>query len=107
MITQIKKRENMGQVIFSDSIVVPHPAHPVGVTTKMAIALIPEGMDWDEEQDIKFVFLISPSYIENEGITSLTKGIVKLVEQQDIQKEILENITFDQFKEIFIKMIEQ
>ncbi len=44
------------------SMVVPHPAVPVGESTKVAVALIPAGMQWDQYQEIHFVFLVSPSY---------------------------------------------
>lgn len=87
LLEQIKHREQMGQIIFSESIVVPHPALPVGVSTKIAVALIPRGMSWDEEKKVHFVFLISPSYIENKGITVMTKAIVKLVDCLPFQKK--------------------
>ncbi|MGO3838200.1 MAG: BglG family transcription antiterminator [Vagococcus sp.] len=105
MLHQIARREKMGQIIFSDSIVVPHPAEPIGVTTKIGLAIIPNGMKWDEEDNIKFVFLVSPSYIENEGITIVTKAIVRLVSEIDYQKEILKHPTFDHFYDEFIKLL--
>ncbi|WP_159721206.1 BglG family transcription antiterminator [Enterococcus sp. CSURQ0835] len=105
MLEQIKHRETMGQIIFSEQIVVPHPAVPIGVSTKIAVALIPQGMVWDGASEIKFVFMISPSYIENEGITVMTKGIVQLVDQLEIQTKILEIPTFKNFYQEFTKII--
>ncbi|WP_314578889.1 PRD domain-containing protein [Enterococcus gilvus] len=102
---QISQREMMGQIVFSDTVVVPHPAIPVGVSTKIAVALIPEGMTWDEKETVNFVFLISPSYIENEGITVVTKAIVQLVDRLDIQKAILAEPTFENFSNELIKII--
>ena len=95
----------MGQIIFSDSIVVPHPALPVGISTKMAIALIPNGMQWDQAENIRFVFLISPSYIENKGITVITKAIVKLVDFQQFQEQILAEPTFENFSKLFLQLM--
>ncbi|MBO0477183.1 BglG family transcription antiterminator [Vagococcus sp. DIV0080] len=107
MTTQIQQRESMGEIVFSDTIVVPHPAQPIGITTKMAVAVVPEGMVWDHEKHIKFIFLISPSFIENEGITHLTKAIVRLVDDIETQEQILSNITFNNFRNHFIKITNQ
>lgn len=105
MIEQIQRRQTMGQIIFSDTVVVPHPAVPVGVQTKIAVALIPNGMQWDACTGIQFVFLISPSYIENEGITVVTKAIVRFVDRLDIQKKILNDPTFENFSRHFAEII--
>ncbi|MCO7150655.1 PRD domain-containing protein [Vagococcus lutrae] len=104
LLEQIEHRQQMGQVIFSESIVVPHPALPVGITTKVAVALIPEGMEWDEAEQIRFVFLISPSYIENQGITVITKAIVKLVDCLSYQENMLKNPNFNQFKKLLLEL---
>lgn len=103
---QIQQRESMGQIIFSDTVAVPHPAVPVGIETKIAVALIPSGMQWNQYQGIHFVFLVSPSYIENEGITIVTKAIVRLVDQLNVQQEILAEPIFENFSSKFIKLIE-
>ncbi|EOL22421.1 hypothetical protein WO3_02781 [Enterococcus faecalis EnGen0342] len=105
LLEQIKHREQMGQIIFSESIVVPHPALPVGVSTKIAVALIPRGMSWDEEKKVHFVFLISPSYIENKGITVMTKAIVKLVDCLPFQKKMLAEPTFTNFSQLFLQLM--
>ena len=102
---QIQQRENMGQIIFSDTVAVPHPAVPVGIETKVAVALIPSGMQWDQYQEIH-LFLVSPSYVENEGITVVTKAIVRLVDQLKVQQEILAEPIFENFSSKFIKLIE-
>lgn len=105
MIHQIERREKMGQIIFSEQVVVPHPAIPIGVTAKIAVGIIPDGMEWDEQEAINFVFLVSPSCIENEGITVVTKAIVKFIDRLDLQQLITVEPTFENFNEQFIKMI--
>ncbi len=106
MIEQMRKREKMGQIAFSENIVVPHPAFPVGARTKIAVALIPKGMVWADKTSIQFVFLVSPSFIENEGITIVTKAIVQLIDHPELQKAILEKPTFSHFNHYFSQMIE-
>lgn len=63
---QIRLRSQMGSLVFSDTIAVPHPAVPLSKVARLALALIPEGMYWNESHPaIRFVFLMSPSYVEN------------------------------------------
>ena len=58
-------------------------------------------MTWDEHEGIQFVFLVSPSFIENEGITVVTKAIVRFIDRTDLQHHILETPTFHNFNDQF------
>ena len=105
---QIEKRQAIGEIIFSPTIVVPHPAIPVGKIAKIAIAVIPEGLIWDENyQDIKFVFMISPSIYQNSNLAMMTKAIVNLIDDLAIQQAMLKISDFNQFKSLFIQLIEK
>ena len=105
---QIEKRQAIGEIIFSPTIVVPHPAIPVGKIAKIAIAVIPEGLIWDEHyQDIKFVFMISPSIYQNSNLAMMTKAIVNLIDDLAIQQAMLKISDFNQFKSLFIQLIEK
>ncbi|MGG7056833.1 BglG family transcription antiterminator [Clostridium tertium] len=106
MIRQIAQREYMSSVVFSDKIAVPHPAKSVGENARIAVALIHEGVYWNDEfQDIKFIFLLSPSKFENTNLKNITRAIVSLTEDNDIQKQLLKSNNFDEFKEIFAELI--
>ena len=52
----------MGQIIFSDTVAVPSRCSS-GIETKVAVALIPSGMQWDQYQEIHFVFSFAFFYI--------------------------------------------
>lgn len=106
MIRQIAQREYMSSVVFSKEIAVPHPAKSVGENARIAVALIHEGVHWNDEfQDIKFIFLLSPSKFENTNLKNITRAIVSLTEDNDIQKQLLKSNNFDEFKEIFAELI--
>ncbi len=106
MLEQIKQRESMSPVVFSNEIVVPHPAQPVGIETKIGVALIPEGLYWNAEfPAIKFVFLLSTSYFENEGITAITKAIVALIDEPEIQQKMLVSANFEEFRQLFLRLM--
>ena len=97
MLEKISHREQMGQIVFSDTIAVPHPSTPVGKISKIGLAIIPNGLYWDEKyQAIRFVFLISPSIYENEALPTATKCIVELIDRQKIQKNLLRVNTFEE-----------
>lgn len=102
------QREQLSSVVFSDAIAVPHPIKAVGNRHHIAVALVPEGLYWDEQyQKIKFVFLTSMSMYDNEGLPELASSIVDLVDRPDLQEKILESQSFEQFKEQFLKIKER
>lgn len=103
---QMTHREQMGSVIFGEAIAVPHPAMPVGTKTKVAIGIAEEGIWWDADfPNIKIVFLLSPSYLENKGIMPMTKAIVRLIDLSETQKKLIEEENFENFRETFISLM--
>ncbi|MDN3954758.1 BglG family transcription antiterminator [Sporolactobacillus laevolacticus] len=103
---EIRQRQLMSSVVFSNTIAVPHPALPIGLQTKIAVGIVPDGLYWDQDfPEIKFIFLLSPSYLKNEAITAITKTIVHLIDLPESQKEILSEKNFEQFRESFIKLM--
>lgn len=90
LLDQINQRGAMNPIVFSESIAVPHPAMPVGVTGKIAVGIVPTGLEWDSNyQQIKLVFLLSPSYHENENLPQVTKAIIELIDDEKAQEEII------------------
>lgn len=103
---QIQLRTQMGSVAFSDSIAVPHPAVPIAKTPGFALAILPEGMEWDSEHPmIRFVFLMSPSYVENPELSKIINGIIALIDLPDLQDKILQNPAFSNFRQIFTQVM--
>lgn len=106
MIKQVAQRELMSTVVFSKEIAVPHPVKSVGSSSSIAIAIAPAGVYWSEEfQKVKFIFLLSPSRVENTKIREITKAIVSLTEDDYAQKQLLNTKNFHEFKELFAKLI--
>ena len=104
---QIRLRSQMGSLVFSDTIAVPHPAVPLSKVARLALALIPEGMYWNESHPaIRFVFLMSPSYVENRNLPKVTGAIVSLMEEPVLQEQILQEQSFDVFGRILGFLIE-
>ena len=104
----IQQRETMSSVAFSDTIVVPHPIKALGKKHHIAVAVVPDGLYWEEDfPSVKFVFLTSMSIHENEGLPNLASYIVDLIDNPDIQEEMLASQSFKQFKELFLKIKER
>lgn len=106
MMRQIAQRELMSSVVFSNQIAVPHPAKSLGKSAHIAVAIVKDGIKWsDGFSKIKFIFLLSPSKIENTDLKYITRAIVSLTEEDDMQKKLLECENFKQFQDIFTKLI--
>ena len=103
---QIRLRESMGSFIFSDAIVVPHPAIPISEKAAIAIAIVKEGCVWNAQfKAIKFVFLVSPSFLSNQDLKIMTSAIIKLIDQTSIQNKLLQCESFSQFRDEFLKIM--
>ncbi|MFQ1000033.1 BglG family transcription antiterminator [Gilliamella sp. BG6] len=108
MIAQMENRMLLGDIFFSPTIVVPHPAMPVGKLSKIGIAIIPDGLFWDHNYPkIHFIFMISPSIYQNPTLSMMTKAIVKLIDDLEMQTKLLKTQNFNQFKRLFIQLIEK
>lgn len=87
---QIGNRELFGEIVFSEHLAVPHPIVPIGRKKKIGIAIVPKGIFWNEEYpDIKLVFLLSPSAIQNEKLIDMTKKIINLIDDQTLFNNLL------------------
>lgn len=105
LLDHIHQREQMSSIVFSERIAVPHPIKPISNRHKIGVAIVSDGLKWNEASpSIQLVFLPSPSVYQNEGMAQLTSQIVALLEEENLQQEMLVCQTFQEFKEIFLKI---
>ena len=106
LLNQIEIRERFGSVAFTKRVAFPHPAQPVGLTSEIVVGLIPGGMQWDaEHREIQMVILMSHSKIENKGLDVINSGLAELIKHEEKVTAILEQPTFDNFKQIFMEIV--
>lgn len=106
MLTQIHTREQLGTVAFSSQIAVPHPVVPQGRFPKIAVAIVPKGVRWDEKfPKIQLIFLLSPSQFDNSYFTIFTKAVVELLDMSEIREKMIHVKSFSEFQDIFMKLI--
>lgn len=105
LLYEIKQREDLSSVVFSQRVAVPHPIRPLGKEVKVSVAICQEPISWDNQSShIQLVFLLSPSLYGNDGLKDVTKKIVSLTENDDLQKQLINCKDFEDFITIFEKI---
>ena len=101
----IKQREELSSVVFSEKIAVPHPIQPFGTEGKVSVAICKDSLLWDDQSShVQLVFLLSPSIYGNEGLATVTKKIVSLTENDELQNQLISCNNFEDFINIFEKI---
>lgn len=101
----IKQREELSSVVFSEKIAVPHPIQPFGTEGKVSVAICKDSLFWDNQSShVQLVFLLSPSIYGNEGLPTVTKKIVSLTENDELQNQLISCNNFEDFINIFEKI---
>lgn len=102
LLDMMKQREAMSSIVFGENIAVPHPLKAVGSKHHFAVAIVKNGVKWDEQYpSIKIIFLMSMSIHDNDGLPELTSAIVDLVDNPKLQEQMLACQSFDEFKKYF------
>ncbi|MFI3836313.1 BglG family transcription antiterminator [Streptococcus equinus] len=105
LLDMMKQREAMSSIVFGENIAVPHPLKAVGSKHHFAVAIVKNGVKWDEQHSsIKLIFLMSMSIHDNDGLPELTSAIVDLVDNPKLQEQMLACQSFDEFKKIFLSI---
>ena len=101
----IKQREELSSVVFSEKIAVPHPIQPFSTEGKVSVAICKNSLLWDNQSThVQLVFLLSPSIYGNEGLATVTKKIVSLTENDELQNQLISCNNFEDFINIFEKI---
>ena len=77
----------------------------MGIEVKVSVGFCQEPLSWDNQSShIQLVFLLSPSLYGNDGLKDVTKKIVSLTENDDLQKQLINCKDFEDFITIFEKI---
>lgn len=100
---QLNFREELSTVVFSDDVAVPHTAQPVGDYSSIAVALVPNGVYWDEQhQQIKLVIMLSPSKYNDNELKTIIDIIVNLIDSDEKIAEIMNCKDYNSFKNYMV-----
>ncbi|MFK8197588.1 BglG family transcription antiterminator [Tuanshanicoccus lijuaniae] len=100
MIAQINSREKIGSVLFSDICAVPHPAVPIANSSEIAMAYLPNGLDWDNKR-VKLIILLSPSKFSAEYFSNIVDKISNFILNEDLILQFTAKPSLYQLKKIF------
>lgn len=102
LLYNIKQREELGSVVFSDKIAVPHPIKPLGSQIKVSVAICQQPLSWDSQSSkVQLVFLLSPALCDNEGLLEVTNRLLSLTENIDLQHQLINCQHFEDFIKLF------
>ncbi|MTW28186.1 hypothetical protein GM527_11750, partial [Streptococcus pneumoniae] len=78
---------------------------PFGTEGKVSVAICKDSLLWDNQSShVQLVFLLSPSIYGNEGLATVTKKIVSLTENDELQNQLISCNNFEDFINIFEKI---
>lgn len=105
---EVMLREQLGTLIFSDKLAIPHPAKPVALEGKIAVLICPNGIKWDNQKvDIEIVLFVSPSKINNPGLSRITQGLAYLIDHPENLNQLIESHNFNDFKNKILHIMQQ
>ena len=99
----IMKREAINQTNINEWLAIPHPMSLLAKRSAVAVAVLPEGVDWGDGDLVKFVFLFAISKEDYEDTEEIYSLLLELMEREDIQQAILQQSDFQNF----LKQIKQ
>lgn len=95
----IMKRENIEQTSIGQAIAIPHPMSLISNDTKLAVAILPDGLKWGENEHIFFVFLFAIRKEDYEETAEIYNLLVNFLNDTDMQQQLLKTSSFEKFLE--------
>lgn len=89
-------RENFSSTLLDEKIAIPHPMGLVSCNTLIAVALFPEGIEWDEGKYVKMVCMLA---IDEEAFVDsmLIYDYLTTILDDDIINKLSASRSFEQF----------
>lgn len=84
----------------------PHTMKPIALETKTAVAILKNPLDWGENSTgIRIVFLLAVGKGDQKGMEHLYDLLVRIIEEQSLQKELLEAHDFESLHAILSNVL--
>lgn len=88
------------------SIPPTHTMKPIALETKTAVAILKNPLDWGENSTgIRIVFLLAVGKGDQKGMEHLYDLLVRIIEEQSLQKELLEAHDFESLHAILSNVL--
>lgn len=93
-------REKLHATTINNIIAIPHPMDMSAVESRVSVAIFPKGIAWDENEKSHFIFLFAIAKEDNKNTETIYDLLLELIDNEAIQKQLLQAETFENFKEI-------
>jgi len=89
----VQEREGLARTAFGNGVAFPHPAHPVGERTVVAICLLDKPVDWDGIP-VRAVFLFSITKDGGKAVREFDRGMASLLMNESAIFDLLADQRF-------------
>ncbi|MGO3608364.1 MAG: PTS sugar transporter subunit IIA, partial [Enterococcus sp.] len=93
----IMNREAINQTNINEWLAIPHPMSLLAKQSAVAVAVIPNGVDWGNGDLVKFVFLFAISKEDYEDTEEIYSLILEFMEREEIQQALLQQSDYPHF----------
>ncbi len=92
---------------MNEIFAIPHPMKPCCTQTKVAVAILDEGITWnDDNETVRIIFMLSIQSGEQSDIEHLYDLFIDIVNDAKLQQNILESKNYEQFIHTISKIID-
>lgn len=91
------ERENIESTAIDQNIAIPHPMALISKKTIISVAIIPNGVNWGNENYVNFVFLFSVNKQDFEKMDKIYEILLLFLENNTYQQQLLSNSSFNYF----------
>lgn len=95
----VLERESLSSSYFANQVAMPHPLYPFSPQTFIAVAILEESVDWDENQPVKLVLLVSTE-MNNPKAFQIWPYLSSLVCSRDLVEQVLKDHHYEHFIEV-------
>jgi len=92
----VNEREKLSSTYFGNNIAIPHPLTPISDETFVSLALLPEGIKWDDQNNVTIVMLVSIGKDKPKEL-QFWYYISSFIENKQFSINVLRKPTFDNF----------
>lgn len=95
-VAAVIEREKFSSTELGNQIAFPHPIHPCGNKTFVAIAVLDKPIKWDKQM-VRYLFMLNVRKDENDSLQLLYESLVTLMSDQQRLKQLEDDNSFDNF----------
>lgn len=92
----ILERESLSSSYFANQVAMPHPLYPFSPQTFIAVAILDESIDWEENHPVKLVLLVSTE-MNNPKAFQIWPYLSSLVCSRDLVEQVLKDHSYEHF----------